>query len=101
MSVNTFFKGFTYLFSEREGDGEREGEKETLVSCLSHVPSRTPGSQPRHVPWLGNELATFRCRPILNLPSHTSQGSKYLLSSQKAVPLKVKHFDINSYTMFF
>ena len=52
------------LFSERGGEGERNGEKhqcvrDTLISCLSYHPNWGPGLQPRHVPWLGIELATF------------------------------------------
>ena len=43
---------------------EREGKKhpcakDTLISCLSHAPNWGPGPQPRHVPWLGIEPATF------------------------------------------
>ena len=47
--------------------GEIEGEKhqcerETLIGCLSYMPppGTKPNPQPRHVPWLGIELVTFR-----------------------------------------
>ena len=30
------------------------------IGCLSCAPNRGPGLQPRHVPWLGIEAATFR-----------------------------------------
>ena len=53
-----FFKDFIYLFLER-GEG-REKERETsMCGCLSHAPCWGPGLQPRHVPWLGIELATL------------------------------------------
>ena len=60
-----FLKRF-YLFNfrERGREEEREGEKhwcvrDTLITCLSHAPSRGPGPQPRHVPWWGIEPAAF------------------------------------------
>ena len=44
-------------------EGGKEGEKhwcvrDTSTGCLSHTPNQGPGLQPRHVPWLGLELAT-------------------------------------------
>ena len=30
-----------------------------MCGCLSHAPNWGPGPQPRHVPWLGIELATL------------------------------------------
>ena len=35
------------------------GER-TSIGCLSHTPNQEPGLQPRHVPWLGIELAAFQ-----------------------------------------
>ena len=47
------------MFREREREGEREGEKHQCV-VASHVPPHWgPGLKPRHVPWLGIELATL------------------------------------------
>ena len=47
-----------YLFLER-GEG-REKEMETsMCGCLLCAPHWEPGLQPRHVPWLGIELATL------------------------------------------
>ena len=51
-------------FLERRGGKEKEGEKhpcvrDTTISCLSHALKWVPGPQPRHVLWLGIELATF------------------------------------------
>ena len=59
-----FFKLFIYLFLERAGGREKEREehqcvKETSISCLSTTPYWGPGLQPRHVPWLELEPATF------------------------------------------
>ena len=55
-----FLKFFIYLFLEREErEGEREEEKHPLAaSCCTH-PTQAPNTQPRHVPWLGIEPATF------------------------------------------
>ena len=44
--------------------GEREKEehqcvRETVIGCPSHAPIQGPGPQPRHMPWLGIELATL------------------------------------------
>ena len=50
-----------FLFFRKEG---RKGEKhwcvrEASISCLWHVPAARGRMQPRHVPLLGNESATF------------------------------------------
>ena len=56
---------FCFCFlRERGREAEREREKhryarDTLMSCFSHAPNWGPGPQPRHVPWLGIEPATF------------------------------------------
>ena len=55
---------FVLFILERGREGEREGEKhrcvkEALINCLSQTPSRAPGPQPSHVPWLGIEPATL------------------------------------------
>ena len=66
----SLIEGFFFLtFREWRREGEREGEKhpcarcvrETSIGCLSDAPNQGPGPQPRHVPWLGIEPATFRC----------------------------------------
>ena len=63
--VFEFFKIiYLFIFREMGRQGEREGEKhwcarDTSISCLSHAPNWGPGLQPRHIPWLGIELATF------------------------------------------
>ena len=54
-----------FIFRERGREGEKEGEKhwclrETSICCLSNIPKWGPGPQPRHVPWLGIEWATFQ-----------------------------------------
>ena len=57
---------FKILFIFREGGGrEKEEEKhrcvrEILIDCFSHIPNQGPGPQPRHVPCLGIEPATFQ-----------------------------------------
>ena len=54
-----FLKIF-YLFIFREGKGGRKRRRETSMSgCLSSAPYWVPGPQPRHVPWLGIQLATL------------------------------------------
>ena len=47
-------KYFIYLFVERG-----EGRETSMCGCLSSVPYCVPGSQPRHVPWLGIEPVIF------------------------------------------
>ena len=48
-----------YLFLE-EAKGRRKRRRETSVcACLLRAPYQGPGLQPRHVPWLGIELATL------------------------------------------
>ena len=60
-----FKRFYLFIFREKERKGERARERETwctkdiLIGCLSHTPNWGPGSQPRHVPWLGIELATI------------------------------------------
>ena len=59
-------KYFIYLLIFRESgrEGEKEGEKhqcerEISIGCLSYTPWLGLNLQPRCVPWLGNEWATF------------------------------------------
>ena len=64
MSLYLFLKRFyLFIFRETGREGEREGEKhpcvrDTLTSCLSHIPNWGPGPRPRHVPQLGIDPAT-------------------------------------------
>ena len=54
-----FLKRF-YLFIFREGEGkEKERERNSMCGCLLHTPYWGHGPQPRHVPRLGTEPATF------------------------------------------
>ena len=54
-----FFLRF-YLFIFREGTGGRKRGKEISVcGCLSRAPYWGPGLQPRHVPRLGIEPASW------------------------------------------
>ena len=52
-----------YLFLERGEERERGREtsmcERNINWLLSHTPYWRPGPQPRHVPWLGIELANF------------------------------------------
>ena len=64
MPQSFFLTLYLFIFREREKDGEREGKKlwsvrETLIGCLSHAPKWGLDPQPRHVLWLGIELAAF------------------------------------------
>ena len=56
--MQLFKKDFSYLFLERGTEGERRSKTSTC-SCLLCAPYWGPGSQPRHVPWLGIEPMTF------------------------------------------
>ena len=50
-----------YLFIFREKGKEREKKGETsMCGCLLCAPYWGPGPQPRHVPWLAIEPATFQ-----------------------------------------
>ena len=61
-----YFKDFIYLLLERGQGREKERERNTSVGEMCGlVPSHTPpipgpGPQPRHAPWLGIKVATFR-----------------------------------------
>ena len=53
--IYLFFKVLFIYFLERQGEGERKGEKhqcarDTSISCFSHAPYWGSGPQPRHVP---------------------------------------------------
>ena len=52
-----FLKNRFYLLLERR-EGKR-GREASMCGCLSHGPRWGPGLQPRHVLWLGIELATL------------------------------------------
>ena len=51
---------YLFIFRERGREGEREGEKHQSVVCLLLTPNyQGPGPNPRHMPGLGIEPATF------------------------------------------
>ena len=57
--------------------------RETLISCLSRAPNWGPGLWPRHMPWLGIELVTFRFTGQCSIPWTTparAQWTLYLFS---------------------
>ena len=59
-----FLRFYLFIFREKGGEGETEGEKHwcvrnTSIDCVSHAPNQGPGPQPRHVPWLGMKPATL------------------------------------------
>ena len=56
---NYIFFPFIYLFLEREEGREIERERNIDVWFPLVHPLLGPGPQPRHVPWLEIELATF------------------------------------------
>ena len=53
-----FIKCFIYLFLEQKG-GRKRWRETSVCSCLSCAPYWRPGPQPRHVLWLGIELAAL------------------------------------------
>ena len=76
-----FFPQRFYLFFFRERRRKRWWEtcvRETSISCLSHTPNWGPGPQPRCVPWLGIEPATFqftgRCSIHWAMPARAFAG---------------------------
>ena len=83
-----------FFFWEREGKEER-GEKhqfvkETLMGCLSHPSTWGPGPQPRHVPWLGIELANLGFAGWHSI--HWGQGSQSNVSLSLCLSLETnKH----------
>ena len=55
-----FKRFYLFIFRERGKEGKKhQCVRETWIGCLSHAHNWGPGPQPRHVPWLGIELATF------------------------------------------
>ena len=52
------FKKRFYLFNFR-GEGKEIGRETSKCGWLSYAPYWEPGPQPRHVPWVGIELATL------------------------------------------
>ena len=55
-----FFKDFIYLFLEGERKAVRKRGRETsMCGCLLCASYWGPSPQPRHVPWLGIDLATL------------------------------------------
>ena len=54
-----FFKDFIILFSDRGGGREKDWERNISVWLPLMLTPWRPGLQARHVPWLGNELATL------------------------------------------
>ena len=80
----SFFLKF-YLFvrrERREEERKRNIDVHTSISCLLYTPIWGPGPQPRRVPWLGIESATFHsCRLLLHPVSHTRQGKCFFLNS--------------------
>ena len=62
-----YFKLFlkmSFIYFQRE-EGKEKGRETSMCGCFSCVPHWGPGPQPRHVPWLGIQLAilwfTGRC----------------------------------------
>ena len=51
-----FLRFYLFIFRQRGGEGER-GREISICGCLLHAPYWGPGLQPRHVSWLGIELA--------------------------------------------
>ena len=59
-SCSGFISFFRFLFIFRKGKGEKKRQRKTsMCGCLLCTPHQGPGPQPRHVPWLGIEQATF------------------------------------------
>ena len=54
-----FLRFYLFIFRQKGKDGEREGEKYQRVVTSHAPPNWGPGSQSRHVPWLGIEPATL------------------------------------------
>ena len=57
--LNTFFKKRCYLFLDREKGGRKRGRESSMGACFLCAPYWWPGSQLRHVPLMGIELATL------------------------------------------
>ena len=51
-----FCKDFIYVLLER-GDGKEKEREKSMCGCFLCAPYWGPGPLPRHVPWLGIELA--------------------------------------------
>ena len=70
-----------FIFSEREREGAREGEKhwcerEASVGCLSHAPNQEPIHHPGTYPHWEGTRDLSACGMLPTMLSHTSQGLK-------------------------
>ena len=84
----TFFKK-KRLFIFREGKGGRET---SMCGCLSSAPYWGPGRQPRHVPWLGIELATLWLAGCHSIHWATPDRAEYtLFSSTHGIYSRIDH----------
>ena len=79
VTLDFIFKKRFYLFIFREGKGGRKRGRETsMCGCLSGGAHWGPGPQPRHVPWLGIELATLWFPACVQLTEVHQPGLDFL-----------------------
>ena len=71
------FQNF-YLFIFRKRGRRKRGREISVCCCLLCAPYRGPGLQPRHVPWLGIELATLWFAACAQSTELHQAGLKYL-----------------------
>ena len=85
--IYLYFIKILFIYFQREGKGGRKGGREASVGCLSHTPDEGPGPQPRNLPWLGIELATFLF--LEQSPAHRAAPVRAWMGLFKACGLTV------------
>ena len=99
-----FLKDFIYVFLE--GGGEKNlCVRDPSIHCLLHAPNQGPGTQPRHVPWLGIKPATFQFTGQCSIHWATSARAALtnmlvVKNKREGVVLKLAHKFTESATLW-